>query len=751
MSTTNEQQAQLPFALVKPIVAPPRTSQYSILSNVRQYEEVSWLIDERPADEFLFIDLETRGTEAHKSPDEQYVVGVSVSDSRGAAYISVKDCHPDIYKHFILHLFEAKVPLVAHNVAFDASFLTRDLNLLLDITNPQEFVYHNWKLCTLVQAKALSNEGFLQQSWGLKNLQVNLLGWESKGDVELDKWLTENGHTNNQGNVQKGEMWRAPAEILGHYACMDADATYLLWNKVLAPVYDRFRAHQKITEYFMTLILTLVRQQLTGMRIDLPRLRAYSEELETKIEETKAEFFEMPRIKPLVEARQAKTLQELLFVEPARYKKQKELCAEPKKFNINGTLSKTWEKWEQKRLNPPPLEESSHWTRWNKKLEELKEQKEFFNLNSALDKREIFYESLGYPVLLFTDSEDNPQPSVDSDAMRGFGEEGKLLIHYSELVKLKGYVDAYIEKTDPVTSLLHVKLKPHGTLTGRCSGGGGGINIQQVPKDRGFLECLIPREGHVWVDFDFAALEPHVLAEASQDESLLALYGPGAKQNDIYLFTGAGIPGLKESILATGYDPRNPTPETISKAKKECKKVRQICKLVTLSSQYGAGPNKIRQTLSLEGIEMSLDEVRKIHQGYWNLYGGVKRYEKFLQAQWERNGGWVLSPIGTPICIDRMYIKDIINRNIQNSGHSILLIGLSTLITLLDHYGVPWNPIVADYHDEVLFEVPEEYAEKAVELVGIMFEELNKVLNSTVKLKGDTVICRSLADAKLED
>jgi hypothetical protein len=57
-----------------------------------------------------------------------------------------------------------------------------------------------------------------------------------------------------------------------------------------------------------------------------------------------------------------------------------------------------------------------------------------------------------------------------------------------------------------------------------------------------------------------------------------------AKPTDVYLFVAANLGGeLGRKIRAAGFDPDNPTKESVAKAKKDAKKERNIAKLLHLS------------------------------------------------------------------------------------------------------------------------------------------------------------------------
>jgi hypothetical protein len=110
------------------------------------------------------------------------------------------------------------------------------------------------------------------------------------------------------------------------------------------------------------------------------------------------------------------------------------------------------------------------------------------------------------------------------------------------------------------------------------------LSLHQLPKSAEFLECFVPDPGHLLVSIDFSALEPKVLAYFSRDRNLLALYGPNASPHqDIYLYNAVQMGDLGKRILACGYNPNNPTPEAVARAKKECKDDRAVSKLISLA------------------------------------------------------------------------------------------------------------------------------------------------------------------------
>ena len=690
----------LPFAILKPGKHPPRHLSGQMPSplllpaasvDLDSIRQTATSLAERG--ETLVLDLETRGTDP-TNPSFS-VVGMGLGTSEAVCYLG-GTTHEDLQalRAVARILKDTDVPLAAHNVAFDAAGMTWLLTeepatvpwRKMTASQMREH-WHNWRYCTYAMYRHLASEGWTGQQWGLKKAQVDLLGWEESNEHELDAWLLANNLKMPHGAPDKSQMWQAPFDVLGKYCALDVESTWLLLHEVLAPAYNNFHGYWDYhVQALMDLEFHVVWQKLAGVTVDATLLDVYRSSLVRTTSGQRESFLRLPRVEAAVQAWNTRVLGELLAQEPSRYKKRTPLGEEPRKYRIDGQLSGTWVKWNEKRekYEASPGEESAHWTGWNAKVTRVRElladfpaasaahpdevQKYgLFNLNSADQKRHLFYEALQYPVLEYTDNENDPKPAVDEDALRQMGEEGKSLVAYNERMKVLSMVESYLSKASRYAEegdlgRLHAGLKVPGTYTGRC-GGADGVNLQNIVKDEGVLRCFVPPHGHKLLTFDVAALEPTILAGVSLDPGLMAVYGPNAKPNDIYLFVAGQLGGeLEATVRATGYDPFNPTKESTAKAKKEAKRARNIAKVLHLSSGYGAGPGKIRQTLGLSGIELSMEQTKAMHRQYWQIFAGVKQYEREMQAQWERTNGWVLNPLGRPVCVAQDYIKDLVNR-----------------------------------------------------------------------------------------
>ena len=716
----------------------------------------------------IAVDIETRGTRAHLKED--LVIGIGIASADQITYLNVHNFTNPVKEYVYNWLAEYKDGMVGHNIFFDGAFLQRECGKWI-----------GWKYDTYGMYRQLANEGHGGQRWGLKDAQVQLLNYDSKGDIELDKWLTSNGYIsdikkdkkagyvhckNFQGKGErwikpkKEEMWRAPAEILGFYCGIDAASTYQLLTECFLPSIQGQPYEEMLLNYhdiYVDNIRLLVSQQLSGITINKPKLEKHHAKLLDGISRHTDEFLNHPEVRPHATTYNELKLQELMEAEPVKYKKQK-WPKEPKQFKADGTQSLAWEKWreknEQMKADGPQL--TSHWITWNEKVLSAK-QVEHLNIKSGPQMQWLFYERLDFPIIMTTKS---GQPSTGTDALPGFGEVGKLLKKQKDDVKEEGYVKGCLE------NLVQYKVREHrihpqfrvpGTLTCRLAGSGG-LNLQQLPKSQGYLECWRPQDGKVWIDYDFAALEQVVLAELSQDESLLNLYGANAKPgNDVYLFNAAlmaqrfGV-SLFQPILDAGYDPFNPDLAIIKDIKKKFKKLRSISKVASLGKSYGMGWKKFRLNMKIQGVEMNEEECRAVIDGLDKVYSGVKKYEYHLLREYRKNNGYVINGLGRPVGCAEDYIKDIVNRVIQSTGHDVLMLYISICDQLFQEAGINVDGIVWDFHDQSTVECSAEDAEKVCKIMEFdAVNLLNQELDGTIKHVMDGGVIKTFAEAKIEE
>jgi DNA polymerase I-like protein with 3'-5' exonuclease and polymerase domains len=663
----------------------------------------------------LAFDYETTGLEK-----SDRIVGVSIVDAAnpGGVYFSFKNVAAS-FRSWVIGRIAAR-PSIAHNAQFEQWMTHTELG------------YH---ATVHYDTQALLNQ--LEGDWasfpgnkGLKNLQVELLGWETKGDVELDAWLVEAGLVNGRGKPLKGEMHRAPDYILGKYCNMDAQATWDLYQEVFKPVLHRFpELDLYLRRDFQNLIKLIDIGRREGMAIDRQSLHEHKSNLESRSWDLLFRFHEDSPATPYI-----------------------------KQYNAS-VVNSHYDKMPPKKTKGG--KPSSRFANWKNKLERLQED-EHFNPNSKDQLSWLFYDCLfdthvqsktnrwgkTEQAVIIKDIgkvalTPSGKRSVDKKILPKLGKAGELLAEYNKINKELSYVAKMIERSEGGTH--HTQLRVAGTKTDRCSGTGG-LNIQQLPKSRGYLDCLVPRKGWKFIQMDVNALEPVVLAELSECPSYMGLYGPGMPPNDVYLFIAAKIPQFSKEIIDAGYEPERPTAEGIASAKKKCKRTRAICKQVHLAAGYGAGAAKIHEALTGQGVSISLAEVTDIRRMYWEVFEGVVNYRERITEEWNANKGFFLGGLGTPISVEAGYEKDILNRCIQTTGHQILARYLYHL-TQLKPQAIP---VVADFHDETIWQCEEKYVEKNLDIFNQAWYNTNKELGGIIPLAGDPEVHINFSGFKCE-
>lgn len=637
----------------------------------------------------------------------------------------------------------SKHKLIAHNVSYDARGLEHYYRGIDGYVPMSKFP---WKNDTQLMFKALANEGYPDQTWGLKDAQKSVLGWTETNEVRLDDWLIDNGYFKKKGKKgekkivpDKGKMSEAPHEILGEYCGLDAQSTWALY-KHFETYYIPFPDMKDILESEMMVLAALeVEEFFRGMYVDENKLQDNMTAIERTMAALLHEVITDSEVTPGIEYFNQQKIQEFLDTEPPMLTK-------------DGDFTSRYCNWIEKY----PIASSTNHFNLNSKpqlcwlfYDWLYETGDMIKVHSPWKKTPTYHFFVTIDGIQHrVEGTPSGKRSVTKEILPKMGRAGKLLLRYNELIKLLSYMRGMIKSL--VDNIHHTQLRLYGTNTGRCAGTGG-VNIQQLQKVREYLDCLQPRPGFAFIQMDVDALEPVVLAELSEDAALMGLYGPGAKPNDVYLYVGASIPALRDEICAYGYDPLNPTSEAISITKKKAKRLRAICKTLHLAAGYGAGAPTIYKKLVQSGVVITLREVEKIREAYWVLFAGVLAYESKLKDYYAANGGWFINGRGMPVCVAAADEKDLLNQNIQSTGHYNLLTYIKNLKYVREECPeLTLYPVVIDFHDETVWEVPIEQIQLALAVFRRTWDLTNEELGGIINLSGEPEVHYSFSDFKCE-
>jgi DNA polymerase len=271
-------------------------------------------------------------------------------------------------------------------------------------------------------------------------------------------------------------------------------------------------------------------------------------------------------------------------------------------------------------------------------------------------------------------------------------------------------------------------FKYFGAHTGRFAGEGG-INLQNLEKDEKFgikmRHLFVPAEGHKFVIVDAAQIEARIMSWMAGDEKMLQQLRDGVP---LYEAHARMCMGWKGGVL-----------------KQENPKLYAQAKVKVLSLNYGCGAERFKSMAWTQyGVKMTMDEAVYAHRDYrdknplitsfWRarnneLYSAM-RAQKDLT--YDLPSGRVMrwrepkiDGTGRDITVKTLHSKSgdwyrtktyggkLTENVIQAIARDILC---HHMLEIEKHY-----PIVMTIHDEVVCEVPEDQADKALaDIIGIM-------------------------------
>ena len=325
---------------------------------------------------------------------------------------------------------------------------------------------------------------------------------------------------------------------------------------------------------------------------------------------------------------------------------------------------------------------------------------EEFNINSTRQLGTILFDKLGLPVIKKTKT----GYSTDVEVLETLAAEHEIvdkILVYRQYVKLKStYVDGLTNLINPATGKLHTTFNQTITATGRLSS--TEPNLQNIPirleEGRKLRKIFIPSEpDHYIVTADYSQIELRILAHISQDERFVQAF---RSNEDIHTRTAAEVFGV-------------PIEEVT-------REMRGRAKAVNFGIVYGISDFGLARNL-----KVTRKEAKQYIESYFTRYAGVRRYMDEIVGQ-AREQGYV-----TTVLNRRRYLPDIHSKNfavrsfgertamntpIQGSAADIIKLAMIRVNKCLQEQGLR-TKMLLQVHDELLFEVPGEELEAAVNIV----------------------------------
>lgn len=346
------------------------------------------------------------------------------------------------------------------------------------------------------------------------------------------------------------------------------------------------------------------------------------------------------------------------------------------------------------------------------------------NAGTAAFKNYLF-KDLGLPVLKTTAKY---QEAADDETMILLAEwcqENKpelvplfeLIQEFRKWGKLKStYIDGYLQHINTVTGRLHPDMLPLGTETGRFAA--RNPNLQNCPRQDndpiGVRNFIIAPEGKVLLSLDFSQIELRVGAFYCRDNRMLDTYR-----------TGGDIHAQTTSVIY-----RIPFEQAKDKTAEHYKERRSIAKNCNFGVFYGLFPKGLQKNLKFKaGLDTSLSECEQIIANLKSGYEALSTWQEEVKQRaafrkytetWQGRRRY-LPDIASDDWGNKSFAERCaLNTPIQGTAADILKLALVRIIE-----GLPerlWLKPLLQIHDELVFELPKDRVEEAVQFIKTCME-----------------------------
>ena len=148
---------------------------------------------------------------------------------------------------------------------------------------------------------------------------------------------------------------------------------------------------------------------------------------------------------------------------------------------------------------------------------------------------------------------------------------------------------------------LPVPLRYYAAHTGRW-GGDEKLNLQNLKRGSILKECIIPPDGYVILDSDSSQIEARTLAWLAGQDDLVQAFEDG---EDVYKIMASAIYGKPQNEIT--------------------KDERFVGKTTILGAGYGMGAAKFKAQLKTFGVDIELDEAKRIIDTYRQTYPEIPK------------------------------------------------------------------------------------------------------------------------------
>jgi DNA polymerase I-like protein with 3'-5' exonuclease and polymerase domains len=348
-----------------------------------------------------------------------------------------------------------------------------------------------------------------------------------------------------------------------------------------------------------------------------------------------------------------------------------------------------------------------------------------FNLNSPKQLLDVFTALLGNaPVTA------DGKPSASKLVLREYVADHPVVADYlawKRIEKRRQMVESLLKHLG-ASGYIKASYLQLGADTGRMSC--MSPNLQQIPRDSRFRECVKAPDGWRLVVADYAQMELRLAAAEAQDELMIQAFQAGT---DLHTLTAMQIYGVSEDEVT--------------------KDQRQVSKSANFGLLYGSGAKGLRNYAAGMGIQMDITEAENVRKKFHAAYKGISKWQRENAAAANAAKGNAAikirhSGLRRLLYGDHNSLTIRCNTPIQGAGAAVLKRTLGKLWPLLQADGEEVVRLAGVVHDEIILLVREEHADIWAHQLKATMEEAEAEWLDDVPPLADANIGMTWAEAK---
>lgn len=593
-------------------------TKYHIIKNL---QELDTLIQSCKYTGYCCYDFETNAQPLYNHDFRATILSISFQPGFGC---SIPLQHPETPKNFP---WKKALLKIGHELIEDYDVIKVGWNIKFDNQIWEKFgIYYRGTAIDGMLAKYILNE---ERPNDLKSM--------------VRRYLPEYGNYEKQDAFDKIPWDKKELEPLCKYGCQDTDYTLrltLFFEKKLIDLglYDLYR------NLIMTASRVLTSAERRGLYLDRKFNQKLLEEYKPKIEQAKANVYNLPRVKRFtkeynqqkVDAYISSIEKELEDLDPHDLKDARKIKSREEKIARIKAGEFTTKK-EQELIRP-------------------------INLGSSVDLPAIMFgeSGFGFKPIKMTDK---GKPSTDEESLTEMrlkvkNPESPKAIFLDNLLELRAlqkmyttYIEGWHDKVQD-DNCLHGKFNLIGTTSGRLSS--SEPNMQQVPKtsvDPNIKKQLIAKPGTLYLVMDFSQAELRIMAYLSGDETYLHAFANGQDPHLAIAAKKYGVP--YEEAFKIYSDENHPNYKLWKTRRKQAKQI-------AFGIIYGIQAKLLSQKLSdpKAGLIVTPSEAQQQLDEFFEEHPAIKKFMKH-QAKILHRDGYVKSLFGRKRRLPQVYSEDM--------------------------------------------------------------------------------------------